>query len=135
MRCTRNTTTLLSVAAGVALVVASCGGSDASSEADVCAQVQEIADVFARGDDATTQEEALEALDDFAAALEDFAAIAPSEIKDEAEVLAEGTELLAESDPDEPSEEALAVLEDDAYNEAGDALEDFALETCDINLG
>ena len=133
MRSTKKSTVLVSTAVAAAFALASCGGSDSgASEADVCASIQGIADVFA--EDPESETEALDAIAKAADAMDDFVGVAPSEIKGDAEKLADGMRLLADTDPLNPSEEALAALEDESFDEAGENIEEFALETCDIDL-
>lgn len=127
----------MSAVAIAAVTLVSCGGSDsgdsAASEADVCGGMQKIADAFTAGDAATSTEEIKAAINSFAKAIGDFAEIAPSEIKSEADTLAEATQLLADADG-ELTDEVAAAIDDDKYDAAGEKFDEFALETCDITL-
>jgi|GEM_PF-6141487 len=101
---------------------------------EVCGAIQSVADAFAAGDSADTQEGAIAAIENFALALADFAEVAPDEIKTEADLLAEGTQLIANADLDNITEEDLAVLDDPSYDAAGETLEDYARTNCDIEI-
>jgi len=63
-----------------------------------------------------------------------LAEVAPDEIKTEADLLAEGTQLIANADLDNITEEDLAVLDDPSYDAAGETLEDYARTNCDIEI-
>lgn len=117
-----------------ALLLAACGGSDSASDADPCDAAATVADALNAGESSQTAEEAIEALSDFADALEDFADVAPDELKDDAELLAEGTRVLADADPENPSEEVLAIVDGDEYDNAGEAFEDYAQGTCGLEF-
>lgn len=119
------------------LVLAACGGSDdASSDGDICTELERVAEIAVVGDAATTDEEVASALRDLADALSDVAAAAPDEIKDDAEKFAEASAVLAGIDAgqEELTEEQLAVISDEETGRAADAVADYATEECAIEI-
>lgn len=127
----------LSLAVVGALSLAACGSSDSgSADADPCDAAQKVADTFEAGDSAESAEDAIAALGDFADALSDFADAAPDDLKGDAELLADATQKLSESDPVAgPSEELLAIVDGEEYDAAGERLEDYIQGTCGIDFG
>jgi hypothetical protein len=119
------------------LVLTACGGSDdASSDGDICTELERVAEIAVVGDAATTDEEVASALRDLADALSDVAAAAPDEIKDDAEKFAEASAVLAGIDAgqEELTEEQLAVISDEETGRAADAVADYATEECAIEI-
>ncbi len=88
-----------------------------SSDGDICAELERVAEIVAAGDAATTDAEIAAALQDLADAMVDVAAVAPDEIKADAEKIAEANAVLAgiEEGQDELTEEQAAMI-----NERGD---------------
>ena len=130
------TTPLLSFIVVGALSLAACGGSDSGSgDADPCDAAQKVADTFEEGESAASAEDAIAALGNFADALSDFAEVAPDDLKDDVELLADATQKLSESDPETgPSEELLALVDGEEYDAAGERLEDYIQGTCGIDF-
>ena len=124
---------LAAIASVGALAIASCSSGD--SEAEPCAAAQDVADAFIVGTDASTLDEANVALDQLADSLTDFADAAPSEIKDDAELLAENTRLLADSDSETPTEEELAAITSAEYNTATENFSNYVEDNCGITIG
>ena len=124
--------TSVSVAALAALTLGACGGSEAS-EAEVCDSLTEVAAVIESGDDM----DPAEAVGELVTKLEAFVEIAPDDINSEAETLLDGTKQVQETlgGDSEPSDEDLAFLEDEEYDEAGDKVGEYAERTCDVNIG
>jgi len=119
------------------LTLAACGGSDeASSDGDVCAELERVAEISEVGSAATTDAEIAAALRDIAAALQDVAEVAPDEIKAEAEKFAAASAVLAgiEEGQVELTEEQQAVVDDEEANAAADAVGDYATEECGIEI-
>ena len=119
------------------LTLAACGGSDeASSDGDVCTELERVADIAVAGDAATTDAEVATALKDLAAALEGVAAAAPDELKADAERFAEATAVLAgiQEGQDELTDEQEAVINDEETGRAVDAVAEYATEECGIEI-
>ena len=133
MQMTQTPRLLAFVLAGT-FVLAACGGSDSGSS-DPCEAAQKVSDALEAGDGAESEADAREALANFATALEGFADSAPDDVKADAELLADGTRQLADVPAGEPpSEEVIAILDDESYDAAGDRLEDFFQETCSLEF-
>ena len=131
-----HTPVVLSLAFVGALALPACGGSDSSeaSEEQICADVQSLADAVDAISGATSEEEGFELIDSASDAAQDMAKTAPDEIKADVELLAEGFAALAEAGDDESAEAALEGLDEEALDAAGDKFEQFASDTCDIDL-
>jgi len=126
------------IALGVvgALALAACGGSDSASESDdPCAGTSDLAAAFEAGDSAESPEDALDAIGSLADALDDFAASAPDEVRADAEALAEATRTLSEVDPNgELTDEQAELMASDDLDAAGDRIEEYLDENCDIQI-
>ena len=120
-----------------ALALAACGGSDdASSDGDVCAELERVAEIAVVGDAATTDAEVATALQDLADALADVAAVAPDDLKADAETFAATAEVLAgiEEGQAELTDEQAAVIADEDAGRAADAVADYATEECGLEI-
>jgi len=132
----RSRTSLAAAVVGT-LALAACGGSDdASSDGDVCAELERVAEIAVAGDAATTDGEVAAALQDLADALADVVAVAPDEIKADAETFAEASATLAgiEEDQLELTEEQAAVINDAETARAADAVAEYATQECGIEI-
>lgn len=132
----RSLSFVAAVVAG-ALTLAACGGSDdAASDGDICAELERVAEIVAAGDAATTDAEIAAALQDLADAMVDVAAVAPDEIKADAEKTAEANAVLAgiEEGQDELTEEQAAIINDEETGRAADAISQYAQEECGIEI-
>lgn len=126
---------LVSLAVGAALALAACGGSESSgsSAGDPCDAATGIQEGFEAVDNSQSAEDAQAALVSVADALDDLSNIAGGDIGDDASRLAGGFRTLSEVDG-EPTDEQLAVMEDDDLDAAGERLEDYLRETCDVEI-
>ncbi len=131
-----HTPALVSLALVGALALSACGGSESSGASDeqICADVQRLGDAVDAMDGATTQEEAFDLLDGTAEAAGDMVESAPDEIKADVELLAEGFRALADAGDGESAAAVLDGLDEEALSAAGDNFEQFANDTCDIEL-
>lgn len=118
-----------------ALALTACGGSD-PADADPCDSAREAAQVVADGNDVETPEEIVEALNEFADVLNELADRVPEDLKADAELLAAGTRVLAEIDPETgPTEEQQAIFVDTDYDAAGTRIDAYLDETCSVRIG
>lgn len=132
---TSPTPRLLALTLVGAFALAACGGSDSGSSADPCDAAQKVSEAFEVGDSAETDEEISEALDSFVDALENLAKAAPDEIKSDVELLAEGTRALSEIEPGTaPTQEQQELLESEEFDRAGDRLDEYFEESCDLEF-
>lgn len=133
---TRTRTTIISLGLTSVVTLAACSGSDSGSDADdPCAGTSNLASAYQAGEDAETPEEGLEAIRTLADALDEFARSAPDDIASDAEDLAAATRTLSEADPEgELTDEQTELLESDDLEAAGDRIEAYLEENCDIEF-
>ncbi len=127
----------LAAAVAAALTLAACGGSDeASSDGDICSELERVAEIAVAGDAATSDAEVAAALQDLADALADAAAVAPDEIKGDAAAFAEATAVLSgiEEGQEELTAEQEAVIADEETGRAAEAVRDYAEQECGIEI-
>lgn len=119
-----------------AMALAACGGSDDASNADPCEVAQTVADAFAEGESADSDEDVIAALGTFATSIENLAKAAPDEFKADFEFLADATRQLADTDPEAgPTDEVLAIVDGPEYDAAGERLEEYVQGTCGLDFG
>jgi len=131
------TPAVLALAFVGALALSACGGSDSSEATDeqICADVQSLDDAVDAIATATSEDEAIQLLSDASDAAQDMVKTAPAEVKADVEVLAQGFAALAGATSGESADEALADVDEEVLGVAGDNFEQFASETCGIELG
>ena len=119
---------VVSIAALVTVIsLGACGGDNQASTDEVCDSLRAVATAI----DESETTDPTESFDALLAALEDFAAVAPSE------VLLEGAKRMSDqaSGEEEANDEDPALLEDEEYERAGDRVEAYAKKTCGISIG
>ena len=109
-----------------------CGGDTQASTDEVCDSLRAVAAAV----DESEATDPTESFDALLVGLEDFAAVAPSEVEDDAATLLEGTKRMADqaSGNEEANDEEPALLEDEEYERAGDRVEAYAKTTCGISI-
>ncbi|HMS46915.1 MAG: hypothetical protein WAX12_05855 [Candidatus Microthrix subdominans] len=125
---------VVSIAALVTVIsLGACGGDNQASTDEVCDSLRAVATAI----DESETTDPTESFDALLAALEDFAAVAPSEVGADAATLLEGAKRMSDqaSGEEEANDEDPALLEDEEYERAGDRVEAYAKKTCGISIG
>jgi len=109
---------------------------DAMESGDLCERIRALNDasLATTNNDSGTDEEQLAVFIEFTEALDAVVQVAPDDIATDVSFLLEGLEPLAAfgRDGTAPTAEEIAILDGQAYDEAGNRFEAFALDECEV---